>query len=283
MSNWNEVYIQTKKKLAEAGLMEAEAEAKVLLAHVYGGDFSQLYLRFFDVCEQEDEIRELVAQRLTGKPVAYVIGEKYFYGRSFLVDERVLIPRYDTECVVQEALLLARENGYQTALDLCCGSGAIGVTLALEGSFERVFLSDVSQGALVVAKQNKEILAGDADIRFLQGDLFERVVEKTDLIVCNPPYISDHDYRGLETQVKKYEPRLALWADRDGYAFYERLAKEAPRYLNAGGALVLEIGDTQAERVCALLKENGFVKINTGYDLSGRPRFVSATATVYEG
>ncbi|WP_066646119.1 peptide chain release factor N(5)-glutamine methyltransferase [Christensenella timonensis] len=283
MSNWGEVYKRTKKTLAEAGFSEAEAEAKVLLAHVYGGDFSQLHVRFFDECPCEETVEALLAERLKGKPVAYVTGEKYFYGRPFSVDRRVLIPRFDTECVVEEALLLACENGYRTALDLCCGSGIIGITLACEGAFARVYLSDISEDALAVAKQNKEALAAGKDIRFWQGDLFAPVTEKTDLIACNPPYISDGDYRGLEAQVREYEPRLALWADDDGYAFYGRFARQAPQYLNAGGAVVLEIGDTQAERVCALLKENGFVKIKTGYDLSGRPRFVSAAMPVLEG
>ncbi len=283
MSNWQQIYAQTKKKFVQAGLAEAEAETKVLLAHVYGGDFSQLYLRFFDECTKEKEIAAFVEQRLAGEPLAYVTGEKYFYGRPFFVDKCVLIPRYDTECVVQEALLLAHENGYETALDLCCGSGAIGITLACEGTFGTVYLSDVSGGALAVAKQNAQALSKDADIVLLQGDMFEPVVKKVDLIVCNPPYISETDYRGLEAQVREYEPKLALWADHDGYAFYERLAKQALLYLNAGGALVLEIGDTQACRVCALLKEQGFVKIKTGNDLNGRPRFVSAAATVCEG
>lgn len=283
MSNWGDVYRNTKKVLLSAGYPEAEAEAKVILAHVYGGDFSQLHVRFFDTCPYERQVEELLKQRLTGKPLAYVTGEKYFYGRPFLVDERVLIPRFDTESVVEAALLLARDRGLHTALDLCCGSGAIGITLSLEGALETVYLSDISEGALAVAQRNKEMLAEDKDIRFLQGDLFEPVTEKADLIVCNPPYISDGDYKTLETQVREYEPALALWADHDGYAFYERLAAFCPRYLNAGGALVLEIGDTQAERVCALLKESGFVKIKTGYDLSGKPRFVSALDSDYEG
>ena len=225
----------------------------------------------------------MLEQRLTGRPLAYVINETYFYGRPFFVDERVLIPRYDTECVAEAALMLANENGYRTAIDLCCGSGVIGITLSLEGALERVYLSDISKDALAVAKQNKDTLAKGQDIRFLQGDLFEAVTKKADLIVCNPPYISDGEYHGLETQVREYEPRLALWADHDGYRFYERLAKEAPQYLNAGGALVLEIGDTQAAGVSALLKENGFAKIKTGYDLSGRPRFVSAACRGSEG
>lgn len=276
MSSWGEIYRQTAKTLDEAGFAEAEAEARILTAHVYGGDFSSLCLRFFDVCDEEERVLKLLAKRISGRPIAYVLREKYFYGRRFYVDERVLIPRYDTECVAERALRLARENGYETALDLCCGSGILGVTLGAEGAFFRIVFADSSKGALDVARQNAADLIPAQETAFVQGDFLENITECFDLVVCNPPYISAEDYAGLEAQVKDYEPSGALLAENDGYVFYERAAMEIPRVLNAGGTLVMEIGDTQAQRVCALLKEAGFDKIESGYDLGGRPRWVSA-------
>lgn len=278
MSNWGEVFKQTVKTLADAGFAEAEAEARVITAHAHGEDFSSLCLRFFDVCGKEAEIERLVAARLSGKPLAYVLREKYFYGRPFYVDERVLIPRYDTESVAQRALLLARENGYRTALDLCCGSGAIGVTLGAEGRFETVCFADISGGALDVARRNAENLIPRQEVGFRQGDFLENIDGRYDLVVCNPPYISAEDYAGLEAQVREYEPQAALLAGNGGYAFYERAAREAPRVLEPGGALVLEIGDTQAEQVCSLLAGGGFISVESGRDLSGRPRWVFGIA-----
>lgn len=275
MSNWREVFRQTTKALAEAGFAEAEAEARVITAHVYGGDFSSLCLRFFDACGKEDEVKRLLEGRLSGQPLAYVLHEKYFYGRPFYVDEHVLIPRYDTESVAERALLLARANGYQTALDLCCGSGVLGVTLGAEEKFSRICFADISGKALAVAQRNAEQLIPEQKACFVQGDFLENIRGRFDLVVCNPPYISVADYAGLEPQIRGYEPQTALLADHDGYAFYERAAKEIPAVLNAGGALVLEVGDTQAERVRFLLNEGGFVKISCGCDLGGRPRWVS--------
>lgn len=276
MSNWGEVYHNTLRTLEQAGFEEAATEAKMILAHVYGGDFSQLYLRFFDACNQEPEVQGLTLARLSGRPLAYVLGEKYFYGRRFYVDERVLIPRYDTEPVVEKALELSREHGYIKALDLCCGSGVIGVTLAAEGRFGKICFADLSAGALEVAKENARALVPDQCCSFVQGDFLENIHETFDLVVCNPPYISARDYKGLEPQVRDYEPQSALLAANEGYLFYERAAKELPPVLNPGGAVVFEIGDTQETRVCALLEEAGFDKIESGCDMAGRPRFVCA-------
>ncbi len=276
MSKWGEAYRLTVKALEGAGFPEAEAEAKVLTAHVYGGDFSSLCLRFFDECGKEEQLDALLKERLTGRPLAYVLKEKYFYSRRFFVDERVLIPRYDSESVAERALVLARAEGCRTALDLCCGSGILGVTLGAEGAFGRVVFADISEDALKVARRNAQALIPAVETAFSQGDFTENIREGFDLIVCNPPYIAPEDYAGLEAHVRDYEPQNALLAERGGYLFYERAAKELARLLNAGGVLVLEIGDTQAERVCALLADGGFGKIESGCDLSGRPRWVSA-------
>lgn len=275
MNSWSAVYRYVLQTLLEAGLPEAEAEAKVITAHAYGGDFSALCLRFFDMCEREREIEGFVKERLSGKPLAYVLNEKFFYGRPFYVDERVLIPRYDTESVAERALAIARKTGCKTVLDLCCGSGAIGITLGAEGDFDVVDFADISEDALFVASKNAALLIPDQKAHFIQGDFLERIDTQYDMIVCNPPYISASDYTALEPQIKDYEPQNALLADSDGYALYERAAKESKAALKPNGALVLEIGDTQADRVCSLLRGNGFLEVEWGCDLGGRPRWVS--------
>lgn len=277
MNTTGAVYAQVKALLAGAGLPEAEAEAQEILAHVCGLTYSGLRLRFLHACEAEAEAAALDAAktRVTGVPLAYVLGAKNFYGRDFLVDSRVLIPRADTETVVERALAIAREHKYQTALDLCCGSGCIGVTLACEGGFGRVLLSDISAGALEVARANIGRLDEKGVCQTIQSDLFAAVPGRVDMIVSNPPYVSEADWAALEPQIRDHEPSTALLAG-DGYDFYTRIARQAVAFLNPGGVLVLEIGCDQENGVKKLLNAHDFDKIDSARDLGGRPRAVWA-------
>ena len=263
------------KKLLSAVTREAEAEAGAILAHVYGLTPGAVFMRFLHEGTGGKRIGEIVGKRLSGMPLAYALGEKNFSGRDFDVDERVLIPRSDTEQVVEHAVKAASQNGYQTALDLCCGSGCIGITLLLESGLKTVYMSDISPDALDVARKNAARLVPHKTSVFLCGDLFEPVDFKVDMIVCNPPYIAADEYEDLEAQVREYEPRSALTAGRGGYAFYERLARECGAFLTPGGTAVFEIGSTQSVEVVRLLKAAGFDRVDCGCDLAGRPRFVS--------
>ncbi len=284
MMTIGETYNSLKKRLAATG--EAEAEAGAILAHVLGCDIGALHLRFLHDCPMQAELETLVEKRLSGMPLAYVLQSKYFYGYEFYVDSRVLIPRWDSECVAQCAILLIQQHGYASALDLCCGSGCLGISLLLETGLSSLEFSDISSDALDVARHNAGRLVGHAaqgrQIRFSQADLFGASQNSYDLIICNPPYISAKDYAGLEAQIKNYEPQGALLANQDGYAFYQRIAREAGEHLNNGGSLVLEIGSTQGDKVMQLLRENGFQNIHCGCDLSGRPRVVSSEKTKVE-
>jgi len=277
MSTIGTVYAQVKHLLAQASLPEAEAEAQEILAHVCGLTYSGLRLRLLHACEANAEHAALEAaqRRVAGIPLAYVLGAKNFYGRDFLVDERVLIPRADTESVVECALKLAHGHHYKTALDLCCGSGCIGVTLACEGNFHQVLLSDASAPALEVARANIHRLDSKNICQTVQGDLFDALSFSVDLIVSNPPYVSDAEYAQLEPQIRDHEPADALLAG-DGYDFYKRIAAQAGARLNPGGALVLEIGSTQEAAVKKLLNEHKFDKIDSARDLGGRPRVIWA-------
>ncbi|HBU13163.1 MAG TPA: peptide chain release factor N(5)-glutamine methyltransferase [Clostridiales bacterium] len=277
METVGEAYRRLREALAFSG--EAEAEALRILHVTQGIAPGSLPLHRNRPCVKEEEIGRIIQKRKTGMPLAYAVGSKPFYGYEFTVTSDVLIPRYDSECVAQAAIRLAEKNGYETALDLCCGSGALGIALLLESCVKTVCFSDISPAALEIAKENaRRLLPEETYARciFSCGDLLTPVEGIYDLNVCNPPYISPEDYAGLDGQVRDFEPPAALLAQRGGYEFYERLAREAGAYIRPGGALVLEIGDTQAERVQELLKNTGFVSIECGNDVAGRPRFLSA-------
>ncbi len=278
MKTLNEKYHELKGRLSFSG--EAEAEARRILSFTQCCSLSELPLRLAEPCLHEEDIEDIIEKRLSGMPLAYALQSKPFYGREHYVDENVLIPRYDSECVAERAIALSKECGYQTALDLCCGSGCLGIALLLEGSLPRVDFADISGEALYIASQNLRRLAPEKEecCAFYEGDLFTPVKYAYDLLICNPPYISHEEYAGLDKQVKEFEPAHALLAEKGGYEFYERLAKESALYVNPGGALVVEIGSTQKDGVTDLLAAAGFTNIQCGEDLAGKPRVISAEA-----
>lgn len=253
---------------------EPEAEARELMAHVYGLPPGRLLMRFFDDAEHDERIAGLTEERLSGRPLAYITGIKNFYGLDFMVDERVLIPRFDTESVAEAAIDIICSSEVRLAVDLCCGSGCIGLTLLANTGLDEVLFADVSKAALQVARENAERLGLAARARFAHGDFLDAVSCKADIIVCNPPYISAEEYPHLETQVRDYEPMSALVAGENGLQFYRRLAEEALPCLSPGGTLIAEVGDGQADKAGALLSAAGFVDVTAGTDLSGRPRFI---------
>jgi len=272
-----EKYRELRETLA-AMTGEAEAEAREIMAHVYGCSFSSLYLRFSDEYTPDARMDSILQKRLGGMPLAYAMGSKNFYGRDFYVDKNVLIPRHDSESVAEHAIALANRYGYSTALDMCCGSGCLGLTLLLESCVSRLISSDISEGALSVARANSVALAVSKSCVFVRGDLFEHVDGPVDIIICNPPYISADEYAMLDAQVREHEPRQALLADADGYAFYERIIPAAAGYLRRGGAMVLETGCAQAGAVAGMMEACGFINVTVGRDLASRPRFVSGGA-----
>lgn len=212
-----------------------------------------------------------VARRKGREPLQYILGEQSFMGFSFRADPRALIPRQDTEAVCETALRHLRSG--MRALDLCTGAGAIAISMKLLCPGAAVTATDVSNHALSLARENAERL--QADVRFMQGDLFAPVAgERFDLIVSNPPYVPDSLRGRLQPEVER-EPALALFAGADGLAFYRRIIGEAPEYLAPGGVLVLETGDGEAPAVEGLLKE-AFENIAVFCDLSGLPRGISA-------
>jgi len=191
-----------------------------------------------------------------GAPLQYLLGKANFYGKDFIVDDRVLIPRFDTEILVEQALKAIGEREVRV-LDMCTGSGAIAITIDLNSNAE-VTASDVSKEALEVAKRNNDELF--ASVTFVESDLFEKIESKYDLIVVNPPYISTKDVLTLDHEVKDYEPRLALDGGVDGLDIYRKIAKEYKNYLNENGVLMLEIGIGQKEAIEELFGTVEFIK-----------------------
>jgi release factor glutamine methyltransferase len=269
----------TTKRFTEAGIGSARLEAQLQLAHALQCTRTQLYMSF-DKPLAEAELtayRELIKKRLAGEPVAYLLGEHEFWGLPVYVDRNVLVPRPDTETVVEVARgVRDKADGGRAApcrvLDLCTGSGAIAIALAKELPAATVVATDVSAAAVAIARRNADRngFAERVDVR--EGDLFAPVAGETfELIVSNPPYIASAVIPTLSAEVKR-EPMLALDGGADGLVFYDRICAEAPAHLVAGGALVVEHGYDQADAVRARFERAGFTDVQLVHDLGKNPR-----------
>lgn len=271
----------TARHLADKGFESALLDAQVLLAHALGYKRIELYTRQDEVPSEEvrQRYRELIRRRLEGCPVAYLVGRKEFFSLEFEVGPGVLIPRPDTECVVDECLRLAKGMPEPTVLDIGTGSGCLAVAVAQQHKGARVTAVDVSPDALAVAQRNAAKHQLAERIRFLQGDLFAPLAadERFDFILSNPPYISHGDLAALPRGVRDYEPALALDGGPDGYAVFDRLVAGAPAYLNPGGCLIIEIGSPQEEPARKrIMAHPGYELGPTLVDSAGHPRVLRA-------
>lgn len=220
--------------------------------------------------------RALHVRRRAGEPVAYLLGVREFYGRTFRVDARVLIPRPDTEVLVEVALTRTRALSLSArVLDACTGSGCVAITLAKERPTTRVIGTDISDGALAVARDNVVRLGAAHNTGFVRTDLFRGIEGPFDLITSNPPYIPDAEIAELMVDVRAYEPRLALAGGGDGLSFVRRIAEEAPQLLTRGGVLAVEIGAGQAGDAASILEAKGFTGLQKARDMAGIERVVS--------
>lgn len=271
------------RRLHEAGVEEAQLDARYLLMEAFEMSFTEfLVKRGNEADERQDIYWNMLEKRCSRVPLQYIIGKQTFMGMEFTVDERVLIPRQDTEDLV-ELILKEHPRRDQKILDMCTGSGCIAVSLARLGDYEHVAGVDISQGALDVMIGNAQRLGVGTRTRGIRSDLFEQAeaILKTvpggyDIIVSNPPYIPTEIIAGLEPEVKDYEPMLALDGTDDGLYFYRILSKESKRFLRAGGYIYLEIGHDQGEAVSGLLAEAGYVDIKVLKDTPGLDRIVKA-------
>jgi release factor glutamine methyltransferase len=272
---------ETSRFFAARRFENPRLQAELLLADVLDLKRLDLYLRFDQVLSpaQVDAYREHVRQRVRGAPLQYITGKAGFRNLTLGVDPAVLIPRPETEILVEAALEHLKGLEAPQALDLGCGSGAIALALAQECPGARVVASDISPAALALARRNARQLGLEERVAFCCGDLLAplRPAGQFGLIACNPPYVPRGDLEGLEPQVRDHEPRLALDGGEDGLDFYRRLAGQAAPYLAPQGLLALEVGAGRAGEVAGLLGQSGaFAPAQTRPDLAGVPRVVSA-------
>lgn len=276
---YQEIYRYGVQTLTIAGVEEAQLDARLLLEHVCHTTRQDLLVH------GDREIPEpkyncyadMIRRRSRRFPLQYLTGVQEFMGLTFKVNEQVLIPRQDTEILVEEILRSGYDNRH--ILDMCTGSGCILLSLLHYSNGASGMGVDISQGALAAAKENAALL-GVENAVFLQSNLFERLDENTqkfDIIVSNPPYIETDVIPGLMEEVREHEPMQALDGGADGLFFYRKITEEAGRYLHRGGQLFYEIGYNQADAVSRLLLEHGYREIERLKDYAGLDRVVYGT------
>ena len=264
-------YMQSK------GIKEAKLDTELIFSEVLNYDRMMLSLSFTrEITEAEKEkIREMLKKRAVDKlPVQYILGYEEFYGRRFEVNKAVLIPRPETERLVEESIKRLTETNGKYVLDIGAGSGAIGVSIAKELPNTKVLACDLSEDALEVAKLNAEKLEA-TNIKFIKSDVFSEIKYKEfDLIVSNPPYIPQEEYENLQVEVKLHEPQMALTDTKDGYYFYKKISREAPNYLKSSGILAFEVGYNQSEEIKLFMEKQGFKNVVVIKDYEGIDRMV---------
>jgi len=273
--------VSASQRLNGAGCENPRLDAQVLLAHVLGADRTWLFAHhdYPLAGDQAEAFTDLVARRIRREPVAYLLGRKEFYGLDFAVDKRVLIPRPETEMLVDFLLAHVQADKKRTFVvaDVGTGSGAIAVTTAVHARNTRIYGLDISPDALVVAQANGNSLAPKAHLKFLPSDLLSALPEPADVIVANLPYVTDGEYTDLAPEIREYEPQLALTAGAKGLDVIKRLLEEVRDHLNPNGLVLLEIGYQQSQAVKKLAEEMRprpqFVGLRQDY--SGHVRMVT--------
>ncbi len=272
-----EAYNSTKKKLEKAGIEDYVFEAKQIIKHITGLNATQILSSYNRPLTQyqENNLIALVHQREVRYPLQYIFGEWDFYGRSYYVGPGVLVPRADTETIVEACLEFLKDSENPEILDLCAGSGCIGITLAKEIPTAKVTMVEKYQEALRYTEKNIERNEAFNAVA-LQGDIFEKcgAGKQYDLIVSNPPYISDEEMKIVSPETK-FEPETALKAEDDGLEFYKAITENYRDSLKQGGMLCFEIGFSQAEKVKEILEKAGFSEIDIKKDLDSNNRAVS--------
>lgn len=261
-----------EEKLNIAGIEDAKNDAWLLLTYICKIDRTFYYVHMDEQmsAEQEAEYESVLSKRAEHVPLQYITGEQEFMGIPFHVNDSVLIPRQDTETLVEEALKVVRPG--MKVLDMCTGSGCILISILKNIVDVQGFGYDISKQAINVAKENAK--SNNVNATFERSDLFEEVIDTFDVIVSNPPYIPTDVIGGLMPEVAVYEPMQALDGKEDGLHFYRRIVAAASKYLNPGGKLLFEIGHDQGEAVSGLMKEAGYQDVRVVKDLAGNDRVV---------
>ncbi|MBF1175107.1 MAG: peptide chain release factor N(5)-glutamine methyltransferase [[Eubacterium] sulci] len=290
-----EMLTMGEKQLMDSDIADATRDCKILYCYMMDIPFSKIILEYQNMLQDRlcEKYFELIDRRSSGEPVQYIMESQEFMGLEFIVNENVLIPRQDTETLVEDALEIINTGTLRgedmdvkrkewDILDLCTGSGAIGVSLARIANKVNVTCSDISEGAIKVAKENAQKHGVAKSVKFEQGDLFKPFSkhfrkQKFDMIISNPPYIKSSIIPTLQKEVCEHEPLSALDGGESGLDFYERIVSGVGSHLRKSGVLLLEIGHDQGEAVSGLLSRNGeFTSIRVLKDLANRERIVFA-------
>jgi len=282
METYNDIYLRVRKKLKSAGIEASELEARLIVSHCAKRPKEELLAMgkiFATDPNIKQKIEESLERRLKGEPLAYVLGEWEFYGIPLIINESVLIPRIDTEILARETINLLKRKVWQTRLlDLCTGSGCIGLAVAANVPSCRIVMIDSSEQALAVCRQNmiktnlsRHITAMDVDILIKPP----AILGEYDVIVSNPPYIPTADLDTLDPSVKDYEPLMALDGGEDGLDYYHAIAENWSKLLKKGGHLAFECGIGQSAAVRYILKQHGFGDIKTYKDTLGIERVIT--------
>lgn len=277
-ATYNDIYIKARKIFRDAGIEAYNLEARYLIAEAAGKRMDQLVrdMNLYTSDEVTAKVGEMISRRLEGEPIAYITGEWEFYGVPIIVNRDVLIPRVDTEVLVETAVCSLRGRKMDArVIDLCTGSGCVGCAIAKELPATRVTLADNSKPALAVAKQN--ILANKLNPRVtcVEIDALSNpplMLGSFDLLVCNPPYIPTEDIKTLDDSVKKYEPVQALDGGEDGLEFYRAILKNWRTTIRKGGLMMFEVGIGQADEVCSIMNAAGLINVGKIEDTQGIDR-----------
>lgn len=264
------------------GFESSRLDAELLVGKALGLDRVQLITEGTRPLSRPelDAVRALLHRRRQAEPIAYILEQREFYGLTFRIDRRVLIPRPDTETLVDVALRrTAAQHEFGIALDLCTGSGCVAIAFAKQRPTWRITASDLSADAIAVTRNNAERLGTAFGMRFLVSDLFAAVDPRARyaLITANPPYIPDEELATLQRDVRDFEPRLALSGGNDGLTALRRIVAEAPQHLAPGGVLAVEINYDQGAAVTRLFKDAGFSAVSCAKDMASRDRVISGS------
>ncbi len=272
--------LTAKNELNESCVGESYVDAQIFMMKAVNMSKTEILINpDYELNEEQlADFRNMVEKRKSGIPSQYIIGKCEFMGYDFLVDENVLIPRADTEVLVEKVLEFSKENNFKNILDMCTGSGCIAISLVLNG-IEKAVGADISKGALNIAEKNAEYNNVKNKTEFIHSNLFENIGGVFDAIVSNPPYIPREDIKSLMREVKDHEPLSALDGGDDGLDFYRKITEESRKYLKSGGMLFYEIGYNQSKDLHNIMEENGFEKITTVKDYAGLDRVVFGTKT----
>ena len=279
---YNDLYLDIRRQLRASGIEASTLEARELVCFGTGKTKEELSRdgRLYASPELEKTVRNLVERHLAGEPVAYLIGEWEFYGLPLDISKDVLIPRPDTEVLAREAIDYLQTQGECRVLDLCAGSGCIGLAVASQTPGARVVLGEYSDAALKICRQNIRRNGLSGRVVPIQADALEkpeRTLGEFQCIISNPPYIPRADIAGLDASVREYEPHLALNGGEDGLDFYRAIAEKWKDALVPGGRLYFEVGIGQADEVLRIMRRQGFGDIQIVKDLNEIPRVVFGT------